>query len=83
MYCIIRNYVLYAKNIIFKFIVYIYLFFCISVLTRNKSLVHGPAPSFQGLAVVNGEFRDIKLSDYAGKYLVLFFYPLDLLVILF
>ena len=37
-----------------------------------------PAPDFKGQAVVNGEFKEIKLSDYKGKYLVLFFYPLDL-----
>lgn len=37
-----------------------------------------PAPQFAGTAVVNGQFKDIKLSDYAGKYVVLFFYPLDL-----
>lgn len=36
-----------------------------------------PAPDFAGTAVVNGEFKDIKLADYAGKYVVLFFYPLD------
>ncbi|TDG41105.1 hypothetical protein AWZ03_012471 [Drosophila navojoa] len=36
-----------------------------------------PAPEFSGTAVVNGAFKDIKLSDYKGKYLVLFFYPLD------
>ncbi|XP_015924048.1 peroxiredoxin 2 isoform X2 [Parasteatoda tepidariorum] len=36
-----------------------------------------PAPDFQGVAVINGAFKDIKLSDYEGKYLVLFFYPLD------
>ncbi|XP_006621026.1 peroxiredoxin 1 [Apis dorsata] len=36
-----------------------------------------PAPNFKGTAVVNGEFKDISLSDYSGKYLVLFFYPLD------
>jgi len=35
------------------------------------------APEFKGTAVVNGEFKEIKLSDYAGKYVVLFFYPLD------
>ncbi|KAM9324889.1 thioredoxin-dependent peroxide reductase, mitochondrial [Gastrophryne carolinensis] len=35
------------------------------------------APQFKGTAVVNGEFRDISLEDYKGKYLVLFFYPLD------
>ena len=28
-------------------------------------------------AVVGGEFKSIKLSDYRGKYVVLFFYPLD------
>lgn len=36
-----------------------------------------PAPAFSGTAVVNGEFKEISLSDYAGKYLVLFFYPMD------
>eukprot|EP00121_Abeoforma_whisleri_P015313 Awhi_evm1s14114 len=30
-----------------------------------------------GEAVVNGDFKKIKLSDYRGKYLVFFFYPLD------
>lgn len=37
-----------------------------------------PAPSFAGTAVINGQFKNIKLEDYKGKYLVLFFYPLDL-----
>jgi len=36
-----------------------------------------PAPNFEALAVVGQDFKTIKLSDYAGKYLVLFFYPLD------
>ncbi|XP_067858337.1 thioredoxin-dependent peroxide reductase, mitochondrial isoform X2 [Heptranchias perlo] len=36
-----------------------------------------PAPFFKGTAVVNGEFKEISLDDYKGKYLVLFFYPLD------
>lgn len=35
------------------------------------------APSFTGTAVVNGEFKTISLSDYKGKYVILFFYPLD------
>ncbi|XP_049279261.1 peroxiredoxin-2 [Anopheles funestus] len=39
--------------------------------------VQHPAPSFKGTAVVNNDFREIKLEDYKGKYLVLFFYPLD------
>ncbi|XP_067639624.1 peroxiredoxin 2 isoform X2 [Eurosta solidaginis] len=36
-----------------------------------------PAPHFKGTAVVGGTFKDIDLNDYKGKYLVLFFYPLD------
>ncbi len=36
-----------------------------------------PAPEFTATAVVDQEFKDIKLSDYRGKYVVLFFYPLD------
>ncbi|XP_002733995.1 peroxiredoxin-like [Saccoglossus kowalevskii] len=39
--------------------------------------IQKPAPDFSGTAVVDGAFKDIKLSDYKGKYLVLFFYPLD------
>ncbi|XP_050527484.1 peroxiredoxin 1 [Daktulosphaira vitifoliae] len=36
-----------------------------------------PAPKFSGTAVVNGQFKDISLESYKGKYVVLFFYPLD------
>ncbi|GFG36420.1 hypothetical protein Cfor_01779 [Coptotermes formosanus] len=36
-----------------------------------------PAPQFTSTAVVDGQFKDISLSDYKGKYVVLFFYPLD------
>ncbi len=36
-----------------------------------------PAPFFSGNAVVKGEFVNLKLSDFAGKYLILLFYPLD------
>ncbi|MGC9502366.1 peroxiredoxin [Baaleninema sp.] len=35
------------------------------------------APDFSATAVVDREFKTIKLSDYRGKYVVLFFYPLD------
>ena len=31
--------------------------------------------SLPGPAVVDGEIREIKLRDYRGKYVVLFFYP--------
>ncbi|VEN47475.1 unnamed protein product [Callosobruchus maculatus] len=36
-----------------------------------------PAPIFKGTAVVDGMFKEISLEDYKGKYVVLFFYPLD------
>jgi peroxiredoxin (alkyl hydroperoxide reductase subunit C) len=39
--------------------------------------VRKPAPDFKAAAVVGEEFKDVKLSDYKGKWLVLFFYPLD------
>ncbi|MBW3581970.1 MAG: peroxiredoxin [Euryarchaeota archaeon] len=35
------------------------------------------APDFEATAVVDQEFKKIKLSDYKGKNVVLFFYPLD------
>ncbi len=35
------------------------------------------APDFTATAVVDQEFKDVKLSAYRGKYVVLFFYPLD------
>jgi peroxiredoxin 2/4 len=35
------------------------------------------APAFTANALVDGGFRDISLSDYKGKWVVLFFYPLD------
>jgi alkyl hydroperoxide reductase subunit AhpC len=40
-------------------------------------LIAKVAPDFKGQAVINGHFKDIQLSDYKGKYVVLFFYPLD------
>jgi alkyl hydroperoxide reductase subunit AhpC len=39
--------------------------------------IQKPAPAFKGTAVVNGQFKEISLSDYKGKYVVFFFYPLD------
>merc|ERR1712002_94637 len=43
----------------------------------TKAMISKPAPAFSGTAVLNGEFKELKLSDYLGKYLVFFFYPLD------
>lgn len=41
------------------------------------AFVTKPAPEFTAQAVVNGEFKKISLTDYRGKYVVFFFYPLD------
>lgn len=54
-----------------------------SKLLSNWPEIQKPAPEFSGTAVVKGDFKEIKLSDYKGKYIVLFFYPLDLYVLLF
>jgi alkyl hydroperoxide reductase subunit AhpC len=35
------------------------------------------APNFTAQAVVNGEMKPVSLTDYRGKYVVLYFYPLD------
>jgi len=34
------------------------------------------APAFSGKACVGGAFKDIKLEDYKGKWVVLYFFPL-------
>lgn len=36
-----------------------------------------PAPDFEANAFVEGGFKNIKLSDYKGKWVVLCFYPGD------
>ncbi len=42
------------------------------------SLVQQQAPEFKGMAVLgDNSFKEISLADYKGKYVVLFFYPLD------
>ncbi|XP_062982548.1 peroxiredoxin-4 isoform X2 [Elgaria multicarinata webbii] len=46
-------------------------------LHLSKAKISKPAPDWEGTAVINGEFKELKLSDYEGKYLVFFFYPLD------
>ncbi len=35
------------------------------------------APQFEAEAVIGSEIQKLKLSDYKGKWVVLFFYPLD------
>ena len=41
-------------------------------------LVTKPAPEFKTMAVMpDNSFKEVSLSDYAGKKIALFFYPLD------
>jgi hypothetical protein len=55
-----------------------------STQTRNQkeefkmiAKVGKPAPDFEASAFIEGGFKNIKLSDYKGKWLVLCFYPGD------
>ena len=36
-----------------------------------------PAPEFEAVAYADGDFKPIKLADYRGKWVILFFYPAD------
>ncbi|KIZ05121.1 peroxiredoxin (alkyl hydroperoxidereductase subunit C) [Monoraphidium neglectum] len=47
------------------------------VVNAAAPLVGNTAPDFKATAVLDQEFVDITLSQYKGKYVVLFFYPLD------
>jgi alkyl hydroperoxide reductase subunit AhpC len=52
----------------------------LSLTTRRFNMpaqVQQEAPDFTAKAVINEEFKDVKLSSYRGKYVVMFFYPLD------
>ncbi|EHH59256.1 hypothetical protein EGM_09324 [Macaca fascicularis] len=46
-------------------------------MASGNARIGKPAPDFKATAVVDGAFKEVKLSDYKGKYVVLFFYPLD------
>src|SRR6516164_8459791 len=41
------------------------------------TLVGKPAPKFKTQAIVKGQIKEVSLDDYKGKWVVLFFYPLD------
>lgn len=45
--------------------------------TYHRPRVQSYAPDFKGVAVVDCQLREIQLSDYEGKFLLLFFYPQD------
>lgn len=42
-----------------------------------KARVQHPAPKFEAMSWHTDSFKKISLDDYQGKYVVLFFYPLD------
>src|SRR5262245_56915391 len=44
---------------------------------ERKATIGKPAPAFSLEAAQNGDFHTVKLSDYRGKWLIVFFYPLD------
>jgi peroxiredoxin (alkyl hydroperoxide reductase subunit C) len=48
-----------------------------TITTMAAPLVGNPAPDFSAEAVFDQEFINVNLSDYRGKYVILFFYPLD------
>ena len=51
-----------------------------STETAQPLFVRKAAPTFTAEALVGSEFKQLSLKDYLGKYVVLFFYPLDLYV---
>nr|YP_009394568.1 2-Cys peroxiredoxin [Vertebrata thuyoides]ARW63130.1 2-Cys peroxiredoxin [Vertebrata thuyoides] len=44
---------------------------------KNYLQVGDKAPNFSAKAVYEQEFKQVKLSDYLGKYIILLFYPLN------
>ncbi len=41
------------------------------------TLINSKAPEFNENAFIDGDIKKIKLSDYKGKWVILFFYPAD------
>jgi len=39
--------------------------------------INQKAPKFEAQAYLNKDFKEVKLDDYKGKWVVLFFYPAD------
>jgi alkyl hydroperoxide reductase subunit AhpC len=46
-------------------------------VNRSKAIVRQAAPAFSAQAWWNGKFEKISLEQFQGKYVVLFFWPLD------
>ncbi|KAG9508432.1 Peroxiredoxin-2, partial [Fragariocoptes setiger] len=48
-----------------------------NTMAGQVPLIGKVAPDFTTKALVNGQFEDVSLSKYKGKYIVLYFYPSD------
>ncbi|KAF3825008.1 hypothetical protein GH733_005642 [Mirounga leonina] len=49
-----------------------------SKMSSGNAKIGHRAPNFKATAVMpDGQFKDLSLSDYKGKDIVFFFYPLD------
>merc|ERR1712227_99719 len=46
-------------------------------MSSGVAKIGKPAPEFRCQALDDGIFKEISLADYKGKWVVLFFYPLD------
>ncbi|CAD7668921.1 unnamed protein product [Nyctereutes procyonoides] len=47
-------------------------------MSSGNAKIGHTAPNFKATAVMpDGQFKDLSLSDYKGKYIVFFFHPLD------
>jgi hypothetical protein len=49
----------------------------VAAASEVRARVGQAAPDFEANAFVNGSFKNLKLSDYRGKWVVLCFYPGD------
>ncbi len=45
-------------------------------MSHPVARVRKPAPAWTATAVVGQDFKDISLSNYKGKYVIMLFYPL-------
>lgn len=45
--------------------------------TKMLARVGKPAPDFELSAFIGGGFKNVRLSDYKGKWIVICFYPGD------
>jgi len=49
----------------------------IQIMNQARAFVQKAAPHFEATAYFKGQFKKTTLNDFKGKYLTLFFYPLD------